>query len=455
MKKLPILIFALLIYSNITIAQQNTKPLDEVPEAYITAFGEIFKDTTILKIFIGNAPKYTNAPDMPRFAIIGKDREFYLGIGGYVKGSLSYDLGNPIESPLFFEPSSIPMDNPAGNNALVQLSGAASNIFINFVGLPHTKNQIGAYIDFNFTGNAGTNYSFSLAAAYLTYKNFLVGYNTSLFTDGAATAPSIDQQGPNALTFAYNTVLDYIYKINKNWSFGVGLEMPLLNATYNNYTYAVNQYIPDIPAYLQYSWAKGNGWIRLSGIYRSFAYRDQIDKKNNSNAAGGVKLSGALPFLEKFKLFYQGVYGSGISSYVQDMQGLGLDLVPVASAKLSANVPESELGDLGNVKNFAGYLGLQYNICPKLLASATYSFVRSYLPPVEQNTIVQGQTIKEDNSYMPGTTYKNAQYIVTNIFYDITPNVTAGVEYLWGSRRDVNDIFKQNNRLQTAIVVNF
>ena len=40
------------------------------------------QDTIVLKVLEENAPKYFNAPGMPRFSVIGKEREFYLGIGG-------------------------------------------------------------------------------------------------------------------------------------------------------------------------------------------------------------------------------------------------------------------------------------------------------------------------------------------------------------------------------------
>ena len=55
-------------------------------------------------------------------------------------------------------------------------------MFFNFVALPHTENKVGAYVDFGFAQGLG-DYGFSLKAAYLTYRNFVVGYTTSLFTD--------------------------------------------------------------------------------------------------------------------------------------------------------------------------------------------------------------------------------------------------------------------------------
>jgi hypothetical protein len=204
------------------------------------------RDTIVLKVLEENAPKYFNAPGMPRFSVIGKEQEFYLGIGGYIRGSVSYDFGNPIESPVYFVTNAIPMNNPPGNSSLWQMSAASSNIFFNFVALPQTEDKVGAYIDFGFADGMNE-YGFSLKAAYLTYRNWIVGYTTSLFTDGAAAAQTIDQQGPNAMTFLFNTVIDYQVALTKHWKVGIGAEMPSVNATYVLARDAVNQRIPDIP----------------------------------------------------------------------------------------------------------------------------------------------------------------------------------------------------------------
>lgn len=459
MKKLlfpiSLIIFFTCVLSINLYAQMDNKsnPNELMAQDFHVLFGDLNKDQALIESLLLNSPKSINAPGLPRFAIIGRDRKFYLGIGGYVKGTLSYDLGNPIESPFFFTTSAIPMNQKAGNGALVQFSAATSNIFFNFIGLPHTKNQIGAYINFNFTAN--NSYGLSLQNAYLTYRNFLVGYNLSLFTDGNACIPLIDFEGPNAFAITHNSVINWIYNFKEHWTVGAGIEMPMLSATYNSYTYGINQRIPDIPAYIQYNWKKGAGWIRLSGILRFLYYRDNFNNDNNCNIGGGIKLSGSVPINHKLTAYYQGIYGSGINNYIQDMTGLGMDMVPTVG-KNNSNITfdESELGKLKNTSAVAAYAGLSYQLCPRISVNALYSFVRSYLPDTELVTSSQ-ISFKENNMFMPGTTYKSAQYVVANMFFSITPTVTTGIEYLWGNRKDVNGVFKQDTRIQTAIRVNF
>ena len=388
------------------------------------------QDTVVLKVLEENAPKYFNAPGMPRFSVIGKEREFYLGIGGYIRGSLSYDFGNPIESPMYFVTSAIPMQPQAGNGSLVQMSAASSNIFFNFVALPHTENKVGAYVDFGFAEGLD-NYGFSLKAAYLTYRNLTVGYTTSLFTDGAAAAQTIDQQGPNAMTFLFNTVIDWQKRFGKHWKVGAGLEMPSVNANYSAGNYGVNQRLPDIPFYVQYGWKEGKGWLRLSGLIRNMEYHNAVLGKNSTQTGIAVKLSGVSPLTKRLNLYSQSVFGRGIASYVQDLQGLGLDMVSVDAGS----------GRMKGVEVVASYLGLQYIINEKLSTSATFSEVKCFLP--------------EDYSGEQGDIYKEGVYFVTNLIYKVSPVLTTGVEYLWGSRKDRNDVFHHNNRLQASLRVNF
>lgn len=427
MNKMCLSTLAIIAVAASSVLADDAFAQDNMAGTVLGTVGAQHQDTALVRVLVQNAPDYFNAPDMPRFAIIGKERKFYLGIGGYVKASISYDITNPITRPLNFTTSSIPMDNLPGNGALVQMSAGASNLFFNFIALPHTKNQIGAYINFDFSGN-NANYGFSLKSAYLTYKGFTMGFKPSLFTDGAACAPTIDQQGPNAMTFVFNTVLNYQYAFNKHWEVGVGIETPVVNATYNQYSCQVNQRIPDIPFYGQFSYKDGEAWIRLSGLIRNMYYRNSLDGSTEDVFGYGVKLSGITKIGGKVKLFYQTIYGKGLGSYVQDMHGLGLDMVPVVAHE----------GTMESVEVLGSYTGVMWQISPKFFTSATFSEVECFLP--------------ED---INPSTYKKAKYLVANLFYNITPSVRAGMECLWGSRENMDGATRHNNRLQTAVRVNF
>lgn len=389
-------------------------------------FGPREIDSLVVKALAENAPDHFNAPELPRFSIIGKDRKYYLGIGGYAKTTLSYDFDDPIANATSFSPNAIPMHPRKGDSGLVQFGAGTSNISFNFVGLPETENSFGVYFNFNFNG---PDYGLSLLNAYARYRGFTIGYGLSLFTDAAAGPATIDFAGPNSFTFVSNTVINYEYEWGRHWGTGIGLEMPMADYAEGAETYAVNQRIPDIPLYIQYSWNGRGSWVRLSGILRNMLYRDEVADKNRNSTGWGVKMSGSAVLCKKVTTFYQAVYGEGIANYIQDTNGNNLDMLP------SKKLP----GQLENVTAWGGYAGLQYNFTSRVFMSATYSFVR---------------TSAGDAMYAAGQ-YKNGRYIVSNLFWNLAPQVQMGLEYLWGERENSDGLKHYNSRAQTMVQFNF
>jgi hypothetical protein len=116
---------------------------------------------------------------------------------------------------------------------------------------------------------------------------------------------------------------------------------------------------------------------------------------------------------------------------VQDLQGQGLDMVNVDGAS----------GKMEGVEVVGSYLGLQYLINERLSASTTFSEVKCFLPDN-----FQGE--KDD-------LYKEGVYFVTNLIWKVSPVLTTGVEYLWGSRKNMDGTLHHNNRVQASLRVNF
>lgn len=379
-----------------------------------------------------NAPSTTHIPDLPRFAVFGKDGKFYLGIGGSVKVTAGYDFGSPIPNANEFVTSDIPMNPTPGQGGKFNLSAQQSNLFVNFVALPGTKNELGAYVAMNFLGN---NYTPSLQFAYLKYRGITAGYDFSLFSDAAAAPPTIDYEGPNSLATFPTAVANYRHDFGKNkeWSAGAGIELPQTSATYGGQTSKMSQRVPDIPAYVQYSWMKGAGWIRLSGMVRNMFYYDNAAGKGHDKVGWGIGLSGSTPIYGGLRAYYHGIFGKGITSYMQDLTGMGMDMMPV----------NGDPTRLHAVKSWGAYGGLQYTFSPKVYCSATYSHVRTYVPEYNGGSSAwSGQ-------------YKYAQYVVANVFWNITPIVQTGVEYIYGRRMDYSGMQQHDNRIQTMLQVSF
>lgn len=379
-----------------------------------------------------NAPHVVNIKDVPRFAVMGKEKKFYMGIGANVKAVANYDFGNPISNPNLFVTSAIPMNTDPGNGAQFQFSAQQSNIYLNVVAMPGSKDQLGAYVSMNFLGNG---YAPSLQHAYLKYRGITAGYTYTIFSDVAAVPATIDYEGPNSLQTIIHGMIAYepSFGAKKEWKAGIGLDMPANSYTNATNTATVTQRVPDIPFYLQRSWAGGNGWFRLSGIIRNLYYRDNKAGRNIDKMGWGIKASGKTPICGGLSASYLALYGKGIASYIQDLNGVGMDLMP----------DPSDPSRLDAVKAWSGYASLQYQFSPNLFCTATYSHVRTYAKPYL------------DSSVNWGSGYKYAQYVVGNLFYNINSIVQVGAEYVYGRRVNFDGSQAHDNRLEAMLQVSF
>ena len=55
-------------------------------------------------------------------------------------------------------------------------------------------------------------------------------------------------------------------------------------------------------------------------------YNDLLAMKGRTAFGWGVQMSGLANMSSKFTMYYQGVYGKGISRYINDLGGNNLDL---------------------------------------------------------------------------------------------------------------------------------
>lgn len=401
----------------------------------VPSFSKAQEEIIIIEKFKDNAPKRFNAPKTPNFTILSKNQKYAMGLGGYVKGTISMDFNGAINNAAYFTTSAIPINPLPGNDKLLQYNVNQSSLSYNFISLSDKKTKFGAYINMNFSGE---NYSPYIEDAYITYGGLLLGRTTSLFTDDAAIPPTIDSEGPNGLTYKTNTVINYSsnWGERKRFSTGIGLEMPSTDFSVSENQSVTNQYIPDIPSYIQYSWGnKNNSHIRLSSIIRNVNYRNNIKDKNNIISTYACQLSGLINIKEKIVFYYQLTYGTGITTYIQDLNGLKLDFLP----QHFENSQDKDAGKLEHVTSMAYYAGLQYNFNQRTFMSCTFSQVDVDVP----------------DNYNNRSLYKEGYYLATNFFWYAMPNVQLGAEYLYGKHVEQNDEWGQANRLQVMLQYNF
>lgn len=374
----------------------------------------------------------------PHFAIVDKDRRYYFSVGATVKAVSSYDFGNPYHNETDFKVSDFSTAAP-GDGALWQMSMKSSTVSFNFVALPNSqKYRIGAFVALGFGGGVGNDYRITCDHAYLKFNNLTVGYTSSVYDDNAADAYLVDGNGPGASGAHSNMIIGYQRYVSSHIKLGVGLELP--DISYCGYKpigvedvaeCEVNQRVPDIPMYVQYSWGN-DGHIRLSGVLRSMTYRDIVANKNRTELGYGLKLTSNIK-CGNFIGYFMTQAGQGIANYMKDNDELHLDLVP------SATKP----GQLERTTSWGGLWAIQYNYTPKLFSTVMYGYMRNYIDPYSSGTV-------EYTDHM-----KYEQYGAVNLIWKAGTYINFGIEYNYGIKHTYAGESIHNNRIAAMIRATF
>lgn len=417
-----------LVGAALTVNAHNPKE-----ETKITTFGhsEDLDSTKVYGILHHNAPEDFQITGVPSVAVVGKGGKFILGLGGYIKAVAGWDFGHPIASADEFITSQIPMEPMEGDESRFNLSAKQTHLFLNFVALPGTGNEIGAFISANLLDG----YAPMLQFAYLKYRGLQAGYDYTLFSDPACGAPAVDYEGPCSSTANPVTGINYTWEPNPHgrWELALGIELPQTSFTVvEGKTKWVYQRFPDIPIAAKFAWDEGNSWVRASAILRMLTYREIVSSSNKNCFGYGFQFSGGWNFLDKFTLFYQGVWGKGIGSMIQDTLDEGLDLCPSDEGNL-----------LSPVSIGGGFASLQYDISRRFSASVTYSQLRTWIQRYED-----GDTLWDNQ-------YKYAQYVSANLFFKATSFFEIGIEHIWGQRVNNDGLKCADNRLQASFQLSF
>lgn len=407
--------------------QAQTVLLDTIRTSVIVTDERQTSDNEIIKAMYEANGRHFQDPRAPRFLFMDRKGKVALGIGGYVKGTMSVDMGG-ISDNLDFVTADIPVPKQADMLNQFQMDASTSRLFLKLVGRNTAVGNFSVYVESDFRGKDGHQYDLRLRQAYIRLGNLLFGRTRSTFADGAAGPPTIDFEGPSGSVSKKNTMIQYKQQIDKNWSWAASIESPSESYTVvKNESKSIKQRIPDIPAYMQYEWNDGQSHIRLSGLFRALSYRNLVKEENEYAIGWASQLSGMIAFSPRITFYYQAAYGKGYADYLNDLGGSGYDLIPDGnSGKLKAPYA---LGIVG---------GLQYNLCKNFFVSASYSQCRLY-----------------DQASLSDSAYKYGQYVVANAFYTPFSNCQVGIEFLYGNRHNHDGESGNAHRLNAMIQYNF
>ena len=176
--------------------------------------------------------------------------------------------------------------------------------------------------------------------------------------------------------------------------------------------------LPDVTA--RFRVTKPWGHIQLSAFAAKLVYRFDSEGKDDVSLFGG-NISGQLNLFRKDKLIYQVVYGPGVGRY---------------RGGLSAGLDEN--GNLEALTDSGFTIGLEHQW------SSAFS-----------SLVVYNQGRVDNTPGQPATSIQGADYLAANLLWHFTERAFAGVEYLWGLRRDFNEEDGTANRLQVSVRYTF
>lgn len=367
----------------------------------------------------------------PHHIFASSDNKFSFAFGGSVTLRTSYDFDGAM-SNIDFVPFDIPSKVGFDNRQRIMMDASTSRIFMQAIINSGCLGRIKIYGDMDFRGGAAFSYIPRLRSAYIQLCGFTVGRDVSTFCDLGAAPRTIDFEGPNAYNFEFTEMIRYEYSFLRNhMKVGIAAEVPKVNGTYGDNFAPIYQRVPDGIAYVQYTWGEQMAsHLRVSGVVRDMYLHNVSAKKNTTEVGWGVQLSGHISASRWVDIYMNGVYGKGITPYIQDLTGEPYDV---------AYNPENPL-HIQTMPMWGWQAAAQINIMPgRLWVAGGYSEV----------------CLEKENGYLAKNQYHKGQYIFGNAFYNINRDFTLALEYLYGSRKNMDNEKGSANRLSLMVQYNF
>ncbi|WP_339839445.1 DcaP family trimeric outer membrane transporter [uncultured Maribacter sp.] len=351
-------------------------------------------------------------------------------ISGYVKLVSTFDVGPNIKNTGAFKNSDIPV-NPNKLQEKSRLSFDARQTRVGFDGNFTAGNEhIHTYVETDFySSETLNNYSLRLRLAYINVWKFHIGRDWTTFANLEATPNQVDFQGANSSPTIRNEMIRFVHDLNKKTTLNIAVE------THNS---DFTPLVQDDPGYVSFPDLVSNithtddwGQLSFAKMFRDISYLNaELDTKHEFgyglNVAGYINTFKTANGTKHDKLMFMGVTGKGISHYILDISGLGLDAVSLAANKLTA------------LKAGGGYLAYEHWWNDKMSSTLVGSHV----------------SVEDVNQQLPNI-YKSASYLEANYIATPLENFHVGIAYLYGNHRLQNKDKGNASRIQAMFQYSF
>jgi hypothetical protein len=374
------------------------------------------------------AARYNNVPLDPKYHgfLVLPGTQILLKIGGYFNTDFINDL-KPGGNSDSFVPSSFPVPQvTAVNNSTVSIR--PTRLSLDFR-VPSTKlGEVRFYLEGDLFGTNST--TPRLRHAYAQVRNVLIGQTFSNFMDPDAIPDTLDFQGPNGMVSVRNPQLRYGFALSPSTTFYLSIEKPSSDVAFKTPEFSAQPNAPSPDGAIRLRQEFERGHFQVAGIFRSIAASVGTgpSAKTDSVFGWGVNASVGLKTFGRDNLIFAVAAGHGISRYLQDTSGLGID------AEVASGV-NTHLEATPAVGIEAAY---QHYWLKNLRSSAVYSYA------AVNNTDLAAMT-----------TYNHATYSGTNLIWNPFGTLNVGGEFLYGWVMDQNGSKANVPRIQLSAKYSF
>jgi|HubBroStandDraft_6_1064221.scaffolds.fasta_scaffold00326_21 hypothetical protein len=348
------------------------------------------------------AARFNNVPLDPKyqgfFQLPGT--QTILKIGGYFKTDFIYDL-KPAGNTESFIPSSFPIPQPTSvNNTTISIRPTRLNLDFR---IPYTQvGEVRFYVEGDFFGTSST--TPRLRHAYAQARNLLIGQTFTNFMDPDASPDGLDFQGPNGMVSLRNPQFRYGFALTSHTTLHISVEKPSSDVIFKTPQFNVQPNAPSPDGTIRLREEFERGHFQVAGLFRSIA-AFLPDGRTDSVFGWGVNTSLGFNTFGRDNLIFAVAFGHGISRYIQDTSGLGIDAEP-ASGVTTHLVATPATGVEASYQHYW---------FKRLRSSAIYSYAAV-----------------NDTDLAAPTTYNHASYTGANLIWNPGGSLNVGAEFLYG-----------------------
>lgn len=348
------------------------------------------------------APRFDNVPLDPKyhgfFHLPGT--QTLLKIGGYFKTDFIYDF-KPAGNSDAFVPSSIPIPQVVGvNNSTVSVR--PTRLSLDFR-VPTAKiGDVRFYVEGDLFGTNST--TPRLRHAYAQARNFLIGQTFSNFMDPDGFPDTLDFQGPNGMVSIRNPQLRYGFGLRSGTTLYVSVEKPSSDVIFKTPQFSAQPNAPSPDGAVRLRQEFEGGHFQVAGIFRSIA-AFLPDGRTDSVFGWGVNASVGVKTLGKDNLILAVASGHGISRYLQDTSGLGIDA------------------------EVASFTNPHLEATPAVGVEAAY---QHYWIKTLRSSVVYSYAAVNNTDRAAVTTFNHGSYTATNVIWNPYGSLNVGAEFLYG-----------------------